>query len=424
MASGGVRTGSPRSRGIIASMLHVSRRALAPRTAADAQAVERIRSAIRGARDAAQQQSALQLIDAYQAGGQIPPAIGAQFRALVHRKTGRLDMVLAQTDRCGGLQQGYRPFLLRLGALVESDQYELGQSELKSALSGWLRDTRLSTAVAVRLLNMIERFRADSAVDEYWLKAFARHAAKREEIAAGLQRLAARKANAPAAANVKILSLGIHCLPWVLLNRWGLRTEEDLFTLDSPFNLAGHDIPTLIRTFSTDFEGYTDPDNFGIVKSAKGKDLPVNKRFRAVFNHHRLPYWTDNNFERLLQALEKKVDNVRSILKQRNLVLLIGNASFETEKEARESLSSLYSAVARISAEPPLLIASAQRDFSRPPQITRLDERVYHMNRPYPSPDYVWITDMNGAAGLQYERDYVGDVCSILQAHGLWPKQA
>jgi hypothetical protein len=391
----------------------------------DPQVVKTLRKSVRAINDQSSRDEALEQIDRFASQGLVSRQVAARYRAFAFHRTGELGSVIDLTDsRARGEQPDLSAFLLRLVTLLVADRYAVGQSDLIDALHTWLRDARLSLSTTVRLLSMIERYCAHAAVDDYWIDVFRRHASGSDEVAAFLQRHAAVKRNIQAAADVRIMSLGIHCLPWVLPNRWGLRTPQQLIELDSPFNLAGHDVSTLIRLFSTDFEGYTDPANIRLVTSAKGKIIPYNKMYRACFNHHRLPYWRENGFERLTAAINDKVENVRRLLRQPNLVLLVGNMAYENEAKAAELLRSLYSSIASRAVEPPLLIASTQRVYTMPPQIIRVGERIYHMNRPYPFPAYDWLTDLNSPAGLQFEGDYVSDVCSIVRGHGLWPQQA
>lgn len=225
-----------------------------------------------------------------------------------------------------------------------------------------------------------------------------------------IQRWEYRRLHPP--ARTKMLSLGLNCLPWMVPNRWGLRTGEDIESCHGPFDLGRNRLDVIIRLIAEGFDGYLDPDLIDAKLSPKGEPVPYNRRFKAYWNHNKTAYWTRNRYEKLIGLMNHKIANFERCYEGEHLVFAVSEFPFISPEQAHQVMNQLADAIrSRVGSESRCLIyATTHADLARPfGERTEFAPGLIHYWLPYPSAGYVWADEnhANAPEGLDFERAYV-----------------
>ncbi len=236
------------------------------------------------------------------------------------------------------------------------------------------------------------------------------------------QRQRFRRNLAPRAAGVNFISLGMHCLPWTLVNRWGLRTPEQFVDELNPFCLATHRMPGVIKAIESDFSDYIAPDQITVVKSSSGRPVAMRRDRTAVWGHNQGAYWVADNCQALRENIQIKIEAFRQACRTGESVFLIGNCHDRYPDEALDFVPDLQRALRNMTgSDHNRIIITNQR--ADPPE-----KRLYHVDKytsffycPYPDKNYTWFApeSADSDGGLVYERNYVRLLFGCLRRWGL-----
>ncbi len=217
-----------------------------------------------------------------------------------------------------------------------------------------------------------------------------------------------------------LISLGRNCMPWVLLNRWGMRTPDEFSRLLTPFALAVHKVKGVVRALSSDFTDYFEPSALRTVETEKGHRIAVRKDLSALWNHNRGPYWLDNDFAALRGNLESKVGNFRTASRADNAVFLMSKSPAASEEHSRAVLGWIDEALAAFTGRTGNRIILFN-EAAEARALRQLTPTAAVIDCPYPDRAYTWFdpADENTAAGLDFERSCVSAVTRALMSWGL-----
>jgi len=230
-------------------------------------------------------------------------------------------------------------------------------------------------------------------------------------------KFAVRKA--PAALGLNFISLGTTCLPWTLLNRWGLRDRERFISDFNPFCLATHKIQGILAALESNFENYTALDRITI---GVGGRQPYAKHTddTVEWNHNQGIYWTQDDFRMLRADMERKIGNFRASCKADTPVFLLTGQLVHLNEP--DYLPRLRTALAKFTGrEDDYIVLTSQSAKSPRGRVREIDDHTFALYCPYPSRDYTWF-DLNvadSAEGLAFERKYVQLLFKCLRHWGL-----
>ncbi len=218
-------------------------------------------------------------------------------------------------------------------------------------------------------------------------------------------KFATRKA--PAALGLNFISLGTTCLPWTLLNRWGLRDRERFISDFNPFCLATHKIDGILAALESNFEFYMAPERITI--GVGGRNHYAKHTDDMVeWNHNQGVYWTDDDYRMLRADMAGKIDNFRASCKTATPVFMLTGQLVHLNEP--DYLPRLRTALASFTGrQNDYIVLSSQSAKSPRGRVREIDERTFALYCPYPSRNYTWF-DLNvadSAEGLEFELKYV-----------------
>ncbi len=129
-------------------------------------------------------------------------------------------------------------------------------------------------------------------------------------------------ASMPALQSIGIVSLGENCLPWQLVNRWGLRPKNKLFIQESPFNLAQtttNDVAELLRV---GLDRLIDTEALSTNKDVNGTIRPLNTTYHFDFNHERGQRFITDNYAGLRARYASRIHNLNRYLQSEPCIYL------------------------------------------------------------------------------------------------------
>jgi hypothetical protein len=220
------------------------------------------------------------------------------------------------------------------------------------------------------------------------------------------------------AERATIISLGMHCLPWTLLNRWGFRTPAQFIEDFNPFCLAIHKISGITDALKTDFATYAAPDEIMVVKSALGHPVALRRDRTAIWNHNQGAFWMQDECAILRANMNAKIANFRRTCRTEAPVFLIGNCLDDYPKIELKFLPALKDALQAATGRPRnRLIITNQRAAPPGEKIFHIDDDTSFVYCPYPDKSYIWFDSksVDSAAGLAYELDYVKSLFRCLR---------
>jgi tetratricopeptide (TPR) repeat protein len=200
-----------------------------------------------------------------------------------------------------------------------------------------------------------------------------------------------------AAKPIRVVALGEQCLPWTVLNRWGLRPSfwkpEDRL----PFNLAYNWVNSVAKALEADFAGYDSLKKLRAVETPSGGRTFTNAGFGVVYNHQAATFWHADSGARLASDITARIANFRAMLEE-PLVLFV-YARFSSSDVDR-----LANAIGKMrEGDKPwrLLVLDF---FQGAPATTELAHVELHRVA-YPRDDYQWFepAEFDSQAGFDFE---------------------
>ena len=362
-------------------------------------------------------------VNAAQGSGLLDDADAAHFRAMGYRHHQRYELAVEQW--LGALRRGpvNADLFTSLGALLR----EMSDvARFREAWSLWTEQSpdwaRLRAPHVMHLLGQSEMAGTDDLMPAA-LIARARELAASDSIMAGqLVRWDYRRAHPP--SPVPVISLGLHCLPHSLALRWGLRSGPDAMTMQTPFDLAVHKFDAVVDLLRSGFAGYADADQIALKATPQGHQVPYSRRYRAIWNHNKTGWWTQDHCEPLRALLLRKVASFEAALRRPKLVFTMSNFPFASTADATAKMEQLTTVLRQRlpSATTFFVFASGHADAALAPhQRTELGPQAVHYSVPYPAADYNWADEEHASRsqGLHFERGYIDLLKQEIVARGL-----
>ncbi len=313
-----------------------------------------------------------------------------------------------------------------LSVLYNLDELDVVQAALARMVEGVLASRGASDAYLCYLIDKAEQ----SCLPKKTIGDLINLVGAREELSGDLalaftaarRRQLFRVSQAPRAAGSRLISLGLNCLPWTLLNRWGLRQPHQFSADYNPFCQASHKMAGLTEALQSNFSTYAGPDEIALVKSAFGRELAMRRDRSVVWNHNKSSYWLNDDFKNLRTNLEAKIGNFRSTCIAENAVFLISNCPDDYPRHDFAFLKYLQAGLSVVTGkENNKIILIKQRGGRNPDQIAKIDPCTLYFYCPYPDGNYEWWNNAtaNDEIGIGYEERFLRLLFNCLDTWGL-----
>ncbi len=315
-----------------------------------------------------------------------------------------------------------------LRRLLHRGEYAAFQALLRQAIRHLDASPDASLPHLVFLLRFSERACLEPALLQALLDGLADRAAADSRLWPVWQAVARRqdfrlRLQARRRGPLTLVSLGLHCLPWTLVNRWGLRDASQFLALKNPFCMALHKAETVAQAIAQDFAGYAEPALMRESTTPQGQRIAMRQDGGAVWNHHRGPAWLDPDYAGLRRSLDLLAAAFRDSCRQDGLVFLMGDCRLDLPLKAPPAfLAPLRAALAQATGQPDSrLILTSQPRRGGASGMEWLDDATALVAAPYPHPRYTWANDdeADSEAGLDFEQGYAEAVLACLTRWGL-----
>lgn len=244
--------------------------------------------------------------------------------------------------------------------------------------------------------------------------------------AAAARRRWRQRLHASLVAPLELVSVGLHCLPWTLGNRWGFRSRAHFATTLNPFCLAIHKPDRVIAALRDDFAGYAEAGAIRLGKTPRGHTIAMRTDGSAVWNHNRGEAWLGDGYRGLIEGMARKAEAFRASARRPEAVFVVANAGVFFVDEPIPFLGPLREALTQATGRPDArLILTAQPRGGEAGDLW-LDRNTALLVRPYPARDYIWSDDetADSEAGLAYERGYASGIFACLLRWNLARREA
>ena len=124
-------------------------------------------------------------------------------------------------------------------------------------------------------------------------------------------RLLAAIDNQKLVTGIRVISIGDNCLPWLMLNRWGLRYQPWRREVLSPFNLASTFTNSVTKFLTSKGDLLLQDLDFREVKNVV---MPYSRSMPTVFNHEAGEYWSQDDFRNLRERFSERIRNFDAFL--------------------------------------------------------------------------------------------------------------
>ena len=227
------------------------------------------------------------------------------------------------------------------------------------------------------------------------------------------ERIALAQANSAEqdAGLVSVISIGENCYPWMVMNRWGVRTHALSTSTDGIFNLAQSSIDgcaSIIAGTGADLMDRNDLQS--VIKSEGATPLPTNVKHGIEFNHEQGDDWVVDDFARLEARYAPRIANFQASL--------AGGAPrvFVHYTENPGNMERLVNAITAVNGDDNyrvVIIDASHLDRPAIPPHPLVD--IITVSRP--RPDYIWYRpdDLESAEGIQFERVAVEKVLEAVR---------
>ena len=234
------------------------------------------------------------------------------------------------------------------------------------------------------------------------LDAFARARAKGETTCtAGIEsRLVTAQANAASRAvnTVSVVSIGENCLPWSLVQRWGLRSQDNMFDQEGPFNLAQTTTDSISALLKDGIDRLIDPISIVEAKNSDGIIRPLNVKYAFDFNHEQGNFFVHNEYSELISRYRSRISLFKSSTSGPPCIYL-----HYTERDG--DLEKLIGSVRGLLDDKRSKIIILDSWVEDRPSLARYDNVVYQRVK-VPYSDYRWFRpeDFDSDGGVEFER--------------------
>jgi hypothetical protein len=219
-----------------------------------------------------------------------------------------------------------------------------------------------------------------------------------------------------------LLTLGLYCMPWDLLNTWGFRRPDEYVSLFTPFAHGVHRYRAVANALGSDFGHYCRLDQLHAVETVGGHFAPARTDAQVIWNHHRTGYWIENDFERLRQNLALKIDAFRLACRQPDAVFVMGKAPVHYPEEPIHFLADLNAALEKFTGSTRNRIFFVDEHSGADARL-EVDDRTFLLNTQVPGGGATWY-DPDAEDGLAFEQTVATALLASLSDWGLMHARA
>ena len=294
---------------------------------------------------------------------------------------------------------GPDPALLYEAALnaIDAGEYEAGAPQL----------TRLLQLPSLTLRELRGVWRAASLLGMHELARTAYSRAVVMDATVAVPALAQRMSDAcdnqawgRGHGGLRVVSLGENCLPFMVMNRWGLQPHPVSPDADCIFNLAQSSSDGCTLVVSEEAGRLVDEAVLQSHVDANGSPMPHHPAYNFLFNHEQGTGWAQNGFERLKGRYGPRIETFKRHLDGGPRLL------FHFTETPQGDLDRLVDAVAGVNRNDLYRLVIVDTCERTPPSP---HPTATYVHVPKPSPDYIWFKPdhLESEAGLAFERAIV-----------------
>ena len=213
------------------------------------------------------------------------------------------------------------------------------------------------------------------------------------------------------ASLVPVISIGENCFPWMVMNRWGVRSNVLSGAAECIFNLAQSSTDgcaSIIACAGTDLMNRNDLE--GVIKADGATPLPTNVKHGIEFNHEQGDDWIVENFAKLEARYVPRIENFQASLSG-------GPRVFVHYTEHPGNVERLVNAITGVNSDNNyrVVIIDASH-LDRPMIAPHALVDIITVRRP--RPDYVWFRpdDLESVEGIEFERKAVKMVLKAIRS--------
>lgn len=200
----------------------------------------------------------------------------------------------------------------------------------------------------------------------------------------------------------EIISLGLNCLPRVILTRWGLKKTKDKGELSMPFDLAVFETFEVAKNLADDFEFFFENLQYTKEKKLFGKSYWAKYPDLIKFIHEKSFKKSDKY--KLLDMYNNRIKNFKDAIKKESPILflqIIGDA---------QDVNKTYVELLKLRGSKPfkLVVIDTQNI------VKDCYPEINVLKLPYPNKSYqkTWWKrkNYNSKQGIEFERQII-DFC-------------
>jgi len=219
---------------------------------------------------------------------------------------------------------------------------------------------------------------------------------------------------------VSFVPLGLNCMPWVLVNRWGLHDPQTYRRNLSPFAMAVHTIPGVAAAMEDGFASYAAVDQVMTITAPGGRPVVMRKDRGATWVHHDNKYFFTDDYANLRAAMAQRAASLSAACQAEHPVLMMNFVNSRYPDQKLHFLPRLRRAIAAFTGRDDLrLFMSNTIHATEGEHVYKIDDRTCFFYCTAPEKGFKWNQDANldSATSMAFERTYLTRIESCLD---LW----
>lgn len=194
---------------------------------------------------------------------------------------------------------------------------------------------------------------------------------------------------------IRVLSLGQSCLPFTIINRWGLNIHVGNHNKITPFDLGAFSRNTASNAVVTNLQSYLDPNNYFESRNPFGAPQMHHRPSGVHFGHERGRSIIGEDQSKFHILMESKINNFKEAITKEQCLFVFGIVGV---CNLEDFVKEIYPAIVKTGHR--LLIINMTREEMDCPSFSFL--HYVHIPMPY---DYSWndIHDYSSDKGIIFE---------------------
>jgi len=207
--------------------------------------------------------------------------------------------------------------------------------------------------------------------------------------------------------SIQIISLGQNCLPYTIINRWGLNHISEENNDLTIFDLGAFPLNYSIDLIKSDFALLRDRNNYWIDLSSSNIPMARIKHTAISFFHEKGAYWIDDSLERFHSHILSKIDVFKKYFGAKHKILffcICGEIDFSLLVHELNNIAATTKSVA-------VILNVTNSNFC----LYDNYENILYVHAPYPDDyNWNWIGDYTSDRGIAYEYDIVSKITEFI----------